>query len=110
MSRLRTFATGSHAARLARSALASAAALDAWQSGRMADLSTRTPPIRFDDPDQAEGLKLIAYRIFPPPEGLNPPAIGVMPSLRDQKGRAIQRPAEYRVEVFDQIGVRSEES
>ncbi|MDR3622869.1 MAG: hypothetical protein P4L85_26180 [Paludisphaera borealis] len=38
-------------------------ALDAWKGGKVKDLATAQPSIRFVDPDQAAGAKLDDYKI-----------------------------------------------
>jgi hypothetical protein len=80
----------------ARAALV--AALDAWKKGEARALPRRNPPIRFVDDDFATGLRLSDYEIEQPdaPSGLHKD-VEVILSLRDSRGKVIQREARYQV-------------
>ena len=79
-----------------RSALV--AALDAWKKGEAKSLTKRKPPIRFVDDDLLAGLRLSDYEIDEPdlPVKLHQD-VSVRLSLRDARGKSIQREARYQV-------------
>ena len=45
-------------------------ALDAWKAGKVKDLATARPPIRFVDPDQAAGARLDDYKLGDAPAAM----------------------------------------
>jgi hypothetical protein len=88
----------------ARTALV--AALDAWKKGEARGLQRRKPPIRFVDDDFVAGLKLADYEIEEP-EGPSRPHedIHVILSLRDARGKVIQRETRYQVATEPALAV-----
>jgi hypothetical protein len=74
------------------------AALDAWKKGEAKSLTKRNPPIRFADDDLLAGLRLSDYEIEEPdlPFKLHQD-VSVILSLRDARGKSVQREARYQV-------------
>ena len=88
----------------ARSALV--AALDAWKQGDAQKLPRRTPPIRFVDDDLVAGLKLSEYEIqdSDAPIALHQ-NVAVSLSLRDKRGKVINREAHYQIGITPGLAV-----
>lgn len=81
-------------------------ALEAWQQGKVQELTGRTPPIRFVDDDLVEGCQLISFSL----EELNQPNssindVRVMLDLRNPQGRTVSRKATYQVSLEPKIAV-----
>jgi hypothetical protein len=73
-------------------------ALDAWKQGRIVTLLKRNPPVRFEDEDQRNGLRLVEYRLEPrdtPVFQFND--IKVILSLRDRRGNKIEKNVVYQI-------------
>ncbi len=82
------------------------AALDAWKKHEAKALPQHDPPIRFVDDDFTAGLRLSDYEIEPP----HPPSgphenVPVILSLRDKRGKAIQREARYQIAIEPALAV-----
>jgi hypothetical protein len=89
---------------LARSTLITA--LDAWKKGEARKLARARTPIRFEDDDLAAGWRLSDYEIESPGVPTGPHAdVEVVLSLRDARGKAIQREARYQVATEPALAV-----
>ncbi len=82
------------------------ATLDAWKEGQAGALATRQPPIRFEDEDCRNGWRLVAYRLESPSTSIRPfDDVAVHLSLRDQRGREVDKPVVYQVCLEPQLAV-----
>jgi hypothetical protein len=82
------------------------AALDAWQKGEARSQARRKPPIRFEDDDLAAGFRLLDYEIDAPDAPRGPHHdVPVMLSLKDPRGKVIQREARYQVAIEPALAV-----
>ena len=88
----------------ARSTLTSA--LDAWKKGEAKALTRRNPPIRFVDDDLAAGLRLNDFEIQDPhgPIALHQD-VPVSLSLRDRRGKVINREVHYQIALSPGLAV-----
>lgn len=74
------------------------AGLEAWKADQKAPLTVGGRPLRFDDEDEAAGLKLVGYEVREtPPEWSEEAGLSVTLALRDRKGRPVTRHAVYLV-------------
>ncbi len=81
-------------------------ALEAWKKGEAKGLTRRDPPIRFVDDDFTSGLRLFEYEIEEPDAPLTlHKDVAVILSLRDAKGKAIRREAQYQVATEPALAV-----
>jgi len=88
----------------ARTALV--AALDAWKKGEARTLTRRNPPIRFVDEDFVAGLRLSDYEIEEPDAPAGPHQdVHVILSLRDARGKVVQRETQYQVATEPALAV-----
>jgi hypothetical protein len=89
---------------VARSALVES--LEAWKAGRVKALKERTPPIRFEDDDLATGFLLTSFDL-PAESGPRGSHEGVLVrlSLRDRKGKMVERRATYQVSTSPSLNV-----
>lgn len=81
------------------------AALDAWKQGKVADLSRRTPPVRFVDEDHAAGAVLVAYELADDADVRPFVTVPVKLSLRDRRGQTRQVEAGYQVTLEPRLAV-----
>ncbi|QEH35867.1 hypothetical protein OJF2_44240 [Aquisphaera giovannonii] len=82
-------------------------ALDAWSSGKAADLSRRDPPLRFVDPVQARGWALLEYRILEGEHRQAGPVVDVPVelSVKPPKGKPQPIRAVYQVATHPSAAV-----
>jgi hypothetical protein len=82
------------------------AALDAWKKGEARALPRRDPPIRFVDEDCMAGLRLSDYGIEEPDPPTGPhDNVHVILSLRDARGKVVQRDARYQIAIEPALAV-----
>lgn len=83
-----------------------ATALDAWKQGRAAALAKGQPPVRFEDDDYRNGLKLLDYRLDHPDRPICPREdVRVTLVLRDRRGQTSEKAVLYQVVVEPAIAV-----
>jgi hypothetical protein len=81
-------------------------ALDAWKQGQVKKLAKCKPPIRFEDEDYRNGLRLLDYRLEPresPVFRFND--IKVTLSLRGRQGNKIEKTVAYQVTLEPVLAV-----
>jgi hypothetical protein len=82
------------------------AALDAWKAGKVKDLATAQPPIRFVDPDQAAGAKLDAYTLGEVPAGTaHVVDVPVELTLTDKKRKTRTVSTAFQVAAASEVSV-----
>jgi hypothetical protein len=83
-----------------------AKALDAWRAGKADSLTRGKPPIRFVDDDWTTGHQLLRYEFKEHEEEIQPYRnVAVTLSLRDKRGKTIERAATYQVVLDPHIAV-----
>jgi hypothetical protein len=81
-------------------------ALDAWKEGRAGSLADRDPPIRFEDDDLYNGLRLTGYRVQPRATPLRPfDDAKVALSLHDRNGNSVEKTAAYQISLAPDLAV-----
>lgn len=80
--------------------------LDAWKQGQAGALAKRKSPIRFEDEDYRNGSRLADYRIEKREMPLRPfNDVRVALSLRDRKGRKINKTVAYQIKTAPNLAV-----
>ena len=81
-------------------------ALEAWKQGRAGTLSKGKPPVRFEDDDCRNGLRLLDYRLEQPERPIgsrdNVPVVLV---LRDRRGQTSEKLVLYQVVLEPAVAV-----
>lgn len=81
-------------------------ALEAWKQGRVATLAKRVPPLRFDDEDCRNGLRLTDYRLEPRELALRPfDDVQVVLFLRDRRGNQAEKQVSYQIALEPALAV-----
>lgn len=98
--------TANQAADSARAKCTLMAALEAWKSGHVESLSTRSPAIRLADDDQIAGMELVDYELDNEAAQIKPfENVRVVLSLRDRQGQTSQKSVTYQVGVTPKLTV-----
>ncbi|MBN2578744.1 MAG: hypothetical protein JXB10_07100 [Pirellulales bacterium] len=80
--------------------------LDAWKENRVGTLARRTPPVRFEDEDCRNGLRLTDYRIAPDASFTGPfDDVTVTLLLLDRRGNKLETPAAYQIALQPRLSV-----
>jgi hypothetical protein len=81
-------------------------ALDAWKQENTRELARRKPPIRFEDDDCRNGLRLTGYSIEKGKPSAGPfDDLQVTLSLLDRHGNKIEKSAAYQITLEPRLSV-----
>jgi len=73
-------------------------ALDAWKQGRVGALARRDPPVRFEDDDYRNGLRLTDYRLPQRRRPIQPfDDVQVTLLLRNRWGNKVEKAVVYQI-------------